>query len=134
MWFLNLFFFFNQAKIDDYCLKTKGKEWDVNSYKFVFSQEEKGNEKSAEYLTKKKKDFFFKQIEVERNTFSSFRDFLTEIGYLVKEPEPFKIQTQNVDPEIADTPGPQLVVPIDNARFFFFFPFHLFLFQKFRRM
>ena len=43
--------------------------------------------------------------------------FLEEIGYLVKEGEDFSIDTANVDPEIASIAGPQLVVPITNARF-----------------
>lgn len=46
-----------------------------------------------------------------------YREFLTEIGYLVPEPGDFTIGTQNVDPEIATMAGPQLVVPILNARF-----------------
>ncbi len=46
-----------------------------------------------------------------------YREFLEEIGYLVPEPEPFTIGTQNVDPEIATMAGPQLVVPVLNARF-----------------
>ena len=46
-----------------------------------------------------------------------YKSFLTEIGYLVAEGPDFSIETKNVDPEIANVPGPQLVVPITNARF-----------------
>ena len=48
---------------------------------------------------------------------SAYRAFLEEIGYLVPEPGDFTIGTENVDPEIATMAGPQLVVPILNARF-----------------
>jgi malate synthase len=47
----------------------------------------------------------------------AYRHFLTEIGYLVPEPEDFTITTAGVDPEITTTAGPQLVVPVTNARF-----------------
>ncbi len=46
-----------------------------------------------------------------------YQAFLRDIGYLVPEPGDFTIGTQNVDPEIATMAGPQLVVPILNARF-----------------
>jgi len=43
--------------------------------------------------------------------------FLKSINYIVEEKENFQISTQNVDEEIANIAGPQLVVPIDNARY-----------------
>lgn len=46
-----------------------------------------------------------------------YRTFLTEIGYLQTTTDDFQISTTNVDPEIATMAGPQLVVPINNARF-----------------
>lgn len=49
--------------------------------------------------------------------FAEYKSFLTDIGYLVPQGPDFAIETTNVDPEIADIPGPQLVVPIMNARF-----------------
>jgi malate synthase len=49
--------------------------------------------------------------------FKSYKSFLKEIGYLIEDRGDFNIETQNVDPEIATIAGPQLVVPVMNARF-----------------
>ena len=46
-----------------------------------------------------------------------YRKFLIEIGYLVPEGEKFSVSTANVDAELAQVSGPQLVAPLDNARF-----------------
>ncbi len=51
------------------------------------------------------------------DTHDAYFKFLREIGYLEPEGDDFEIDTTNVDPEIAKVPGPQLVVPITNARF-----------------
>ncbi|MDC3257516.1 malate synthase G [Candidatus Pelagibacter sp.] len=66
-----------QKKIDDWHIKSKGKEIKIEEYK----------------------------------------KYLTEIGYLKNESPDFKIETDNVDDEIAKIAGPQLVVPIMNARY-----------------
>jgi len=66
-----------QKKIDDWHIKTKGKDFNLDKYK----------------------------------------KFLLEIGYLKNEGPDFKIETENVDEEIASIAGPQLVVPVMNARY-----------------
>ena len=48
---------------------------------------------------------------------AAYRALLEEIGYLVPEGPKFSIGTERIDPEISDVAGPQLVVPITNARF-----------------
>ncbi|MGI9286240.1 MAG: malate synthase G, partial [Pseudomonadales bacterium] len=47
----------------------------------------------------------------------AYKSFLKKIGYLLPEGEEFTVTTGNVDAEIAQVPGPQLVVPVKNARF-----------------
>jgi malate synthase len=48
---------------------------------------------------------------------AAYQTFLREIGYLVAEPDAVTIATEHVDPEIASIAGPQLVVPVTNARY-----------------
>jgi len=69
-----------------------------------------------------KRELLQKQIDdyhLANKTWDSakYYAFLQDIGYLVKEPANFEIETQNVEPEVALTAGPQLVVPVSNARF-----------------
>lgn len=49
--------------------------------------------------------------------FAAYKAFLQDIGYLLEEGEDFQVSTNNVDPEVATQAGPQLVVPVMNARY-----------------
>jgi malate synthase len=64
---------------------------------------------------------------------ANYKEFLKSIGYLVDEGADFEIETSNVDDEIANIAGPQLVVPITNYRLLFliFFSFLLFSYLRF---
>ncbi len=62
-------------------------------------------------------DKWHRQRVIEPIDAEAYQQFLTEIGYLLPEPDDFTISTAGVDDEITTTAGPQLVVPILNARF-----------------
>ena len=69
-----------------------------------------------EILQKKINDWHIKNKGNEVGV-NGYKKFLREIGYLKEEGEDFKIETDNVDDEITQIAGPQLVVPIMNARY-----------------
>jgi malate synthase len=62
-------------------------------------------------------DDWHKQRQGAPHDAAEYKAFLQEIGYLVPEGSDFTIETANVDDEIAKIAGPQLVVPVKNARF-----------------
>jgi malate synthase len=87
-----------------------------------------GFEKIITELTPKNKELLVKRDELQRKIhtwhrenkefdFNRYKAYLEEIGYLLPEPEDFKISTEGADNEIALKAGPQLVVPVDNARY-----------------
>ena len=72
--------------------------------------------KFRENLQKKIDGWHIKNKGKEINL-NEYKKFLFEIGYLKKEGPDFKIETENVDEEIRNIAGPQLVVPVMNARY-----------------
>ena len=68
-------------------------------------------------IIQKKIDEWHKSNQGKEFDKEKYIKFLKSIGYLVEEKEDFEIETRNVDKEIASIAGPQLVVPVDNARY-----------------
>ena len=62
-------------------------------------------------------DQWHRENNYQAENIESYKKFLHEIGYLVDEGPDFSIQTENIDSEICEIAGPQLVVPLKNARF-----------------
>ncbi len=78
--------------------------------------------KNRELLEKRealqsKLDEWHRQRKGQNIDLSEHRSFLLEIGYLMPEGDDFQVHVSNVDAEIATIAGPQLVVPVDNARY-----------------
>ncbi len=65
----------------------------------------------------KQLDGWYKAHKGQPHNQNAYEAFLREIGYLQPDPAPFSVDTSNVDDEIALIPGPQLVVPLTNARY-----------------
>ena len=72
--------------------------------------------KKREDIQKKIDEWHAKNKGKELNK-EEYSDFLKSISYIVEEKDKFNIETKNVDDEIATIAGPQLVVPVDNARY-----------------
>ena len=66
---------------------------------------------------KRQIDGFYKKNSGKEVSHDEYINFLKEINYIVPQGDDFKIETHNVDPELALKAGPQLVVPVTNARY-----------------
>ena len=62
-------------------------------------------------------DAWYREMHEQPIDLDDYKAVLREIGYLVPEGDDFTVRTANVDPEISTIAGPQLVVPITNARY-----------------
>ena len=81
-----------------------------------FSQKNKSLITEREKL-QKKIDKWHLDRRGQKHNHEEYKSFLKEIGYWVEKTSDFQITTSGVDPEISETAGPQLVVPVMNARF-----------------
>ena len=68
-------------------------------------------------VTQKKIDEWHKKNKEKDFNKKEYTEFLKSISYILEEKDDFKIVTANVDDEISSIAGPQLVVPVDNARY-----------------
>ncbi|HIF61827.1 MAG TPA: malate synthase G [Candidatus Pelagibacter sp.] len=68
-------------------------------------------------ILQKKIDIWHRERKTKKINSKKYLSFLKKIGYLKKEGKKFQIQTKNIDDEISTIAGPQLVVPVMNARY-----------------
>ena len=96
---------------------TKKKFWNgLDKYAHELSPKNKNLLESREIL-QKKIDIWHRVKKIEKINIKKYSNFLKEIGYLRKEGKNFQIKTKNIDNEISTIAGPQLVVPVMNARY-----------------
>ncbi|MDC1375538.1 malate synthase G [bacterium] len=90
-----------------------------NKFELILNKFVPQNKKLLLIRTKMKNqiDDFYKQNTGKTIDHDEYVNFLKKINYIVPVGDDFKITTQNVDPEIAMKAGPQLVVPVTNARY-----------------
>ena len=96
-------------KIDDFWDKFSTVVHELTPINKDLIQKRENIQKKIDDWHKSKRDKDFNKIE--------YINFLKSIGYLVEEKNDFNIETNEVDKEISSVAGPQLVVPVDNARY-----------------
>jgi len=111
-----LFDFINNDLLPDTGI-TKGNFWrGLDKYAHELAPQNKNLLEFREIL-QKKIDIWHRDKKGKKISAKKYLNFLKEIGYLKKEGKKFQIKTANVDNEISTIAGPQLVVPIMNARY-----------------
>ena len=112
----NLFNFINNEVLDN--LNFEKESFWKNFSNFITDYAPINNSLLKKRLDLKVKiDEWHKKNKAKEIDLAEYKQFLMEIGYLVPEGENFSIATTNVDKEISEICGPQLVVPITNARY-----------------
>ncbi len=112
----NLFNFINNEVLDN--LNFEKESFWKNFSNFITDYAPINNSLLKKRLDLKVKiDEWHKKNKAKEIDLAEYKQFLIEIGYLVPEGENFSIATTNVDKEISEICGPQLVVPITNARY-----------------
>ena len=95
----------------------KNKFWNgLDKYAHILAPKNKNLLEFREIL-QKKIDIWHRDKKGETINLKEYSNFLKEIGYIKKVGKRFQIKTKNVDSEISSIAGPQLVVPVMNARY-----------------